>query len=79
MNKNKIVTIIIFLILCTWAYTSYVNLCESSPECACKNATPGDITCMSAENLSIWCESNVNSVKPQCNLMKNEKREKNEL
>lgn len=65
MNKNMI--IITFLLLCFLAYTSYVNICESTPECACKDSTPGDITCMSAEENNIWCKDKANLAKPQCN------------
>lgn len=45
------------------------QICQMSPECICKNAQPGDITCMSPEALDKWCQEQSNqSELPQCQL-----------
>ena len=45
----------------------YKDLCKSSPECSCKNTAPGDPTCMSAEQLSKWCDEQSHAKDlPQC-------------
>lgn len=45
----------------------YNDLCELDAECACKDSSPGDPTCMSKEGLLNWCkeQKDLNDL-PQC-------------
>ena len=59
------------LILITLAIGGFLynDICESSPECACKNASPGDVTCTGPEQLKIWCDKQKSKKDlPQCHL-----------
>lgn len=64
---KKILIALLLAALAIYSFFEYRRICASSPECACRNATPGDPTCMSQEQLSMWCAQQNDKTKlPQC-------------
>jgi hypothetical protein len=66
---KKIILLLVITILSFASYLIYQDICKSSPECSCKNAAPGDATCLSPSQLSDWCHEQKSPLDlPQCNL-----------
>lgn len=48
--------ILILTLLGVAIWAGYKEMCSSSSECACKNASLGDPTCFSKEQIKSWCQ-----------------------
>ena len=70
MHKLLSAVLITITLLVGALYYLLHDACRNSPECACKNAQPGDVTCLSPIQLSEWCLKQKNrSELHQCNLI----------
>ena len=66
---KKVIIIIFIFLIPVIGYFIYQDICENSPECACRDASPGDPTCMSKETLKEWCDKQKHSNElPQCKI-----------